>query len=281
MPTPTQAALFGGGIDPDAQAWIGAVRSAGSGASLATISSVNSLVRKLKASGLWYKSYMIDACCGNDLTASLVRLKVPDGISRSYTNVNLVSGDYSETVGRTGDGSSKYLRSGINLSTAGWSSSSLMLWAYHRATVSAGTSRISIGATATGAGATALGWALTGSVEAVGIANTNANNSSEFGGRVSPSQTGFVGGGTNGSRVNQLYINGSIQATTGTATGSFNDAELFVLASNNSSSGGLSPAGYSNRPTTFVMITQGLSATECSTLNSLIQGFESAMGRNV
>ncbi len=278
MPTPTQAAIYTAG-DSDVSAWRAAVGAAGGSVSSTTYQAVSKAVRDLKGTGLWAKIYMLDLCCGADLTSSLVRQKVPLGIARGYTNTNFVAGDYTEATGRAGDGSTKYLDTLIDASVLGYSTSSLMLWAYTRtAIVGTGTTRMSIGAGATAG--TVLGWVNTGSEEAVAIARVST--ATELAGRVGTSTTGFLGGGTNGSRVATFYKNGSATGSTATETGSgFNNATFFVHASNNSTTGTKTPGQYNTRTISSSLITEGLSATEASTLYTIINTFETALGRNV
>jgi len=79
------------------------------------LSSLEAALRPLVASTAWQKIRELWVPTGNTLTAALVKIKaaiIADGTeNRSLINVNFVSGDYSPTVGITGDGSSKYLYS--------------------------------------------------------------------------------------------------------------------------------------------------------------------------
>jgi len=79
------------------------------------LSSLEAALRPLVASTAWQKIRELWVPTGNTLTAALVKIKaalIAAGTeNRSLINVNFVSGDYSPTVGITGDGSSKYLYS--------------------------------------------------------------------------------------------------------------------------------------------------------------------------
>lgn len=110
------------GSHPDAQAWRNAVVSNGGSVSSSTLKAVNDFCKSIDAAGIRDKFYRLNLFCGTGLEAALVPLY--RGASRTGTqygnttdtNVNFVSGDYVETgstAGLTGNGSTKYLNTGL------------------------------------------------------------------------------------------------------------------------------------------------------------------------
>jgi hypothetical protein len=261
-------------LTPETQAWVAAVNAAGSGVSGSTQRAVDRYVRDLIANRLWDKIYMLDCCAGNNLTASLVRLKVPAGVARAYTNNNFVAADFTETGangGRKGDGTTKYLDTGINEKALGFGLSDTMRFCYRRETNAAGTTRLDIGSAGAGFN-NYSGWLLSGSTEAVYMATVIAAG---VGGATSLS--GLLGGGCSGSRTQQFYHNGLPIGTPNAATGDFPNINLFAHANNN----GGNPNARSTARTSQFLVTMGFSASEVLKLYNIVQAFETAMGRAV
>jgi hypothetical protein len=276
MTPAAQLLLYGPSIDADAKAWARAVIAAGSTVTRSAVLAVSRETKALKATGLWDKVLMALPCAGNNLTAALVRLKVPTGVAVSATNNNFTAAAYTEATGITGDGATQYLGLGINPITRSYSTSSFGLWAYTRtAVVGTGTSRNTIGSgDAAGANLTGLGWINSGAQESGGIGRDPLDT---YAAGSATSVTGFLGITANGSRVNQFYRNGAAVGATGTMTDTFANREMFAHALNLNGSA----SGFCNRAISSIYITTGLSAAEAVTFNSLVQAFESALARNV
>jgi hypothetical protein len=96
--------------DADAATYFAAIASAGSSITTANKAAVNAFIVGCKADSIWDA---IKASCllagPDDLTGALVPL-----VGSAPTNNNFVSGDYSRTLGLTGDGSTKYLNANRN-----------------------------------------------------------------------------------------------------------------------------------------------------------------------
>ncbi len=257
-------------------AWRDAIEAAGSSVSPETMAAANAFARDMKTAGLWEKCIMIDLCAGDNLAAALVRLKVPAGVSRAYTNLNFVSGDYAETTGLTGNGTTKSLDTGLNPVALGWSASSLMLWNYTRtANVTPGVTSYVFGSLWAGANITALGWVSGGSKDTIGIAAAGAT---EYAGGSATPVTGFLGGGTNGSRSQQFYRNGAPVGAAVMASGDFSNVTLGRFGRNEP---GPYPGNYTARTLSSSFITLGMSPAEVSVFYSIVQAFETALGRAV
>lgn len=94
-------------VDPDAADYFARIVSAGSSISSANQAAVNEFVVGCKADGIWsaIKASCL-LCAADSLAGALVPL-----VGTAPTNNNFVSGDYSRTLGLTGNGSTKTLNS--------------------------------------------------------------------------------------------------------------------------------------------------------------------------
>lgn len=103
-------------LNPEVTAWLVRVAAAGGTVSASTIAAVDAFVSAAKAGGFWALFRRLNLCCG-DFAASFVPLVNTSG-GTTDTNVNLVSGDYSESLGWQTDGSTKYVNTGYTPSEA-------------------------------------------------------------------------------------------------------------------------------------------------------------------
>jgi hypothetical protein len=106
---------------PEALAWRDAVVANSGTVSASTLAAVTTFCRSIDAAGIRDRFYRLNLFCGDGLSAVLVPLY--RGQSRTGaqygntadTNVNFVSGDYTLASGLTGNGSNKYLQTGVRL----------------------------------------------------------------------------------------------------------------------------------------------------------------------
>jgi hypothetical protein len=106
----------------DAQDWVNRVYANGGTVSTSTATAVNSFCNDIDAAGIRDRFYRLNLFAGTGLNAALVPVYRGDSLGGTQygnttdTNVGLfVSGDYAETVGLTGNGTSKYLNTGFNV----------------------------------------------------------------------------------------------------------------------------------------------------------------------
>lgn len=91
--------------DPDAQAWVNNVYSAGSTVNAAVARAVNDFVVGCKTDGIWSAIKAACILCGADtLAGALIPL-----VGAAPTNFSFVSTDYNRLTGLAGNGSTKYL----------------------------------------------------------------------------------------------------------------------------------------------------------------------------
>jgi hypothetical protein len=108
-----------GGVHPDAAAWRSAVVANGGSVSASTMQAVSTFCASIDAAGIRDKFYRLNLFCGSNLNAALVPLyRSPSRTGTQFgnatdTNVNFVSGDYSESQGISSDVAGKVLNTGL------------------------------------------------------------------------------------------------------------------------------------------------------------------------
>jgi len=111
--------------NPDLEFWILNGGSASSG----TLNAMNTFCNSIDSAGLRDKFYRLNLFCGSNLTSCLLPIyfgrrwnSSPYGFANGDRNFNFVSGDYTETGvsgGLLGDGSTKYLDTGVTINQIG------------------------------------------------------------------------------------------------------------------------------------------------------------------
>lgn len=88
------------------------VLAAGGTIQAATLNAVDAFVDNTKASGVWQLLVDVGVFAGDQLTAALVKLKYPNGVQSTLTNIGFLNGDYAVNTGLIGRGA-QYLRTGV------------------------------------------------------------------------------------------------------------------------------------------------------------------------
>lgn len=259
---------FGGG-DPDAMAWAAAVIANGGTYSASTLAAVNTFVLSAKASGYWSKLNRINLFCGDQLAACLVPLKAGGG-SATETNVNFVSGDYSEATGLTGNGSTKYLRTGL-VPSVSLTLNDTHLAVYNRAAGAAG-GGIHIG-TRNGATLLELSAPFT---DGVAYSSHYNNTTGAVSGAVAANY-GLIVGSRESAASHAVYKNGSSVASNATSGGALLATEIYVFASDNIGAG----AGFVSHSMGAYSVGAGLTAADVTAYATHMEAFQDALGRGV
>lgn len=260
---------IGRSVDADAAAWGAAVVANGGTYSAATLAAVSAFCISAKASNYWSKLNRINLFCGDQLAAALVPLKVGGG-SATETNVNFVSGDYTEATGLTGNGSTKYLRTGLIPSV------SLTLGDQHWAAYNR--SSATSGATAS---------VVMGAFDAVnrieidlpytdGLAYVQITGATLF--SVNPAEPyGFMLATRTAPTASVLYRNAVSIATNAAVSTALPTVEAYVFGMNNNGAvafpGAAPCGGYS--------VGLGLTAADVAAYNTHMEAFQDALGRGV
>jgi len=261
-----RAAAAAGGYDADAQAFFDRVTTAGGTLSTTEKNAVNQLVLDMKSAGIWSSMKAIYPMVGASAAACAQNLK-----SSSFTGT-FSSGWTFSANGVQGNGSSAFFNTALNTST-NLTSTSTHLSIYVRNNSNAGAPYDL--ANATNAGMTTdptyLISRYSSGLAYIGIADTNY--ATTF---ATSDSRGFWSGGTNGSRAQILYKNGTSVAT-GTGSGSFANNNLYLGAAN----GGGASAFFTDKQYAFCSIGDGLSGTNQSNLYTAVQAFQTTLSRNV
>lgn len=270
MTPATQILLFGSKIDADALTWRSNVVANGGSVSPATLRAVSNFAKQCKLAGIWSKINRLNLFCGDQLAACLVPLKVGAG-SATDANTNFVSGDYTQATGLTGNGSTKYLDTGLPQNTLPAASRHLMTY-----------ERVRSG----NAFAGSIGAESSGSIQRWGILNNGAATTVAY--SMSSTTTGptatsvsdvgtFIGTSSSGT-AGVLYINGVSRATSSGLTAATPSAlTIFVFALNQNGS----PFIRSAVNLCAYSIGEHLTSGDVTAYNSILETFQDSLGRGV
>lgn len=257
-----------GSDDPAVSSWMARVGGNGGTVGSSTKSAVATLVTALKTAGVWPKIQRMNLFAGTGLAACAVPLINTAGGTLD-TLTNFVESDYSESTGLTGDGSTKYLNTGMLASALTANSTHWSVY-YKRAT--AGNQQLHIGATEStnafhGSAAASNGTILSDQYDASTSRLTNAVSA----------PYGFACGSRVASNDHKIYKGATQVATSSTGvTGALPARNIFVFARN----AGF-PFEYSAGPLAMYSVGAGLTPTEVADFATAIQAFQSALGRSV
>lgn len=262
------------GFHPEAAAWKTAVVANGGSVSGTTLSAVDKFCKTIDAAGIRDRFYRLNLFAGTGLSACLVPLyRGPSFAGTQYgnttdTNNNFVSGDYAETGasgGLAGNGSSKYLNTGLKASEIGVSGHAAI---YHRATIAnAGAAMVRVS---------------DGVAHIFGLDySTGVTNMRGFWGSASTAAFGATGGGfhavTRRSATDlECYRNGSSVGTNTTSVTPTAPAQPFyIFASNQNGSAGI----YSAASLQGYSLGLSMTASQVTSYDTAMQTFQTALSR--
>jgi len=266
-------------IHKEAAAWKTAVVSNGGSVSGSTLKAVSKFCRDIDAAGLRGIFYRLNLFAGTGLNAALVPLyRGPSSSGTQYgntvdTNVGpFVSGDYSESSGLQGNGTSKYLQTGFpgNTVLAGNRHQS----AYEIAR-DPNAYRLLMGVQ-DDAGGTYY-WTLGN-----GAAATTTSASFYF----SVSSTNNTVGGhwvasDAASNYFGLYKNGVISASSANTTKATANARTVLVFASNTNPNSVAPGNYTAARMGGYSIGLGMSASQAAAYYTAMQALQTALARNV
>jgi len=256
-PTPSFA------YDSEVLAWISAVGANGGTVSQATKDAANTAMVAVKAAGLRSFIYHWNLYAGNQFAACQCPL-VHDLGNSPDTFANFVAGDYTESNGLTGDGTSKHLDSGVVPTNLGIDDSAIGICVK----------------TVSNAGGVDIGDFQVGANFLL-IAVQNANSFARMGPVAELITGGVTGSGTytvsrsvaDGAR---LYKNGTnIGNIIATPTGTLPAFNIIVHALDNN---GL-PGSWSASSITGFHVTKSMTATQMVTWHTILNNFNTTLGR--
>ncbi len=254
-------------LDRITQGLESAIISAGGTLSSTSASAFDTFIRQCRTAGILNKIRMYGPIIGSNLQAALVAI-VGDGAGNftftSATGVNLVSGDYTESTGITGNTSNKYIDIGVQ-STAATGAFGF----YLRSIIPNTSARSLMGAN--------------DGTDQFFVQQTTTTYIARFGKTSGPSISGQVPIGSShvdrsSSTSIDYYVNGSVVQNVATSVTPASIAiPWYVMARNNAGS----PVQWCAGPFSGYWITDSLSPTEVLDLHNAINALQTALGRAV
>ena len=262
------AAAVGGSYDSEAQAYFDAIVSNGGTISTASKGYVNTFILAAKSHGYWSKIKHINLFAGDQLSAALVAIKPGVGTSVD-TNHNFVGGDYTESGGLVGNGSTKYLDTGMLASSL--SANDTHIAQYNKTNETSSTSAIGAAYLADSVFSCHFPYS--------GTLYSDQYNSGGSAGRVS---TGCVSAGLHiGTRTSSsahvIYVAGSSVASSSTSGGTLSTIayNCFVFCRNDAGT----PNYFFNAAMIGYSFGSGLSSTDASNFSTDWAALQGALGR--
>ena len=264
-------------VHPEAAAWSARVVANGGSVSGTTMSAVSKFCAAIASAGIRDRFYRLNLFCGTGLNAALVPLyRGPSLGGTQYggatdTNVGpFVSGDFAEAGaggGLKGNGTSKYLDTGVLLDTLHSSFPSLHMSAYVTATAS---TPAYVGGLFSGG---ASGFALGVGVQQLGgtVAITDVASVSLAGNHLVSR--------TAADSLAYYRNSTSVSSSSASASSATNAAQkVFVLSRSGATN---APVGYSDQYFRSYSLGLGLTNAQVAAYYSAMQAFQTALGRNV
>ena len=261
--------------------WASRVVSNGGTASMRTIRAVSRFCSEIQAAGIRDRFHRLNLFCGTGLSSVLVPLYRGQSFGGTTfggttdTNVNFVAGDYAETSGLTGNGSTKYLNTGFPANT-----------------IAAGSAHLGIGILAANtltSARTGIG-AYNGSTLSFEIAMRNGfasapccyftrfNTASDrFGDDVGTGAATLAAGNIVASWPT-MYRNGAASGTTATTSQNYSAAHSFFVFANNNAGGGV--ISYTDARFGWYSIGSTMTGTQVTAFNAALTRFYTALGRS-
>ena len=269
-------------LHPEAERWLSDVYGNGGACGRETMRAVSRFCADIDAAGIRDRFYRLNLFCGTGLSAALVPLYRGQSLGGTQfggatdTNSNFVSGDYVETGstgGLLGNGSSKYLNTGLNANVMPDLAQSGHLSVYAAGTFSG---QIALGVYAF----TNPPFVVTHESE-LQLGATQANthvNLNASGQTPSYTSPAFIVGSRTSTTNHIGYANG-VAGTAVTATANFaNPAQPFFVFARNLGGG---PAVHFGQRLRSYSIGLGMTGSQVTAFNNATQALQAALGRNV
>jgi len=269
---------------PEAADWANRVRTNGGTVRGSTLNAVSKFCRDIDAAGIRDRFFRLSLMCGNsDASLNAVRTPLFRGPSlggtqyggTTDTNNNFVAEDYSETSGLQGNGSTKYLDTGVPMNFANLRNYHLSSYV---SSITSGNPGF-IGADTNGDGVSPRAFqALISFGTAprqwiwynIGTSFRESNSSSNS---YAPGLlTGVGSASANNLYVGATSVASALAATSETISQTF---PIYVFATNNNSAAGT----YANARLGGYSLGLTMTATQVGQYNAALADFNSAMGR--
>lgn len=251
-------------LDIDAKAFITATGIS----SLTQINAIDKLVKGLKGAGLWSKMYAIYPIVGGSATTHKYNLKDPRDLDAAFRLVFSGTVTHSSS-GMVSNGSSGFANTKLTPS-ATLSLNNTHLSMYSRTAVNDATAFRDMGVS-------------TSTVNNINMLIRFANNhryqvnSNTLSSVAAATAAGLYVMNRVTSTDQEVYMNGVSMATAAIASSGLPSLPIYLMALNNNGATTL----YSTRQYAFTTIGQGLTSGEASSLYTIVQAFQTTLGRQV
>jgi hypothetical protein len=209
---------------------------------------------------------------GNNLAAVGTKLWHLSAGQDKLTLINFVEGDYARSQGLTGDGSSKYAKTGL-VPSGNLAANSITIALYTKVETPASQMDLYTQSSSTSALGLIIKWS-------DGKAYWDSNNSTAGAGRISTTSTTLLPGFKLGTRTTatntRIHRNGTSVASGSTSGGTLPTHELYLLAGNNAGT----PMFFSSKTIGLYLIGTGWTAAQITSINAIVQNTMKALGRN-
>ena len=269
------------GVHPEAAAWRTAVIANGGTVSGGTLNAVSKFCADIDAAGIRDRFLRANLVCGDSLLAALVPLYRGQSSTGTQlgnttdTNNNFVSGDYTLATGLQGNGSTKYLITGVNASNLNRNSTHLGVYG----------TNLNDASTSYGSLAGARDGSALNLIQLDGKNTVAANR--YFSGALnsvvvagSPAATsGHVIGVSVSSTDLSMYVAGSSTGLTATdrTSGTLVAQPIYIFANNFNGS----PSDRSGMRCRAYSFGIGMTAAQVLKFYNALQTFQTSLGRNV
>ena len=244
--------------DPDADAFFARVTTAGGTLSATEQSAITTLVKKMKADGIWSKMKAIYPMVGASAAACAQNLK-----SSSFTGSFTATGWTFASTGATPNGTSAYMDTGLNANAQlNINSSHISYYARNLNTSTGFNVIMGIGST------TCYMQGSNNSVINTQLAGFTAS--------VIDTPIGFLMGNKQNSTTQQTYKNNLSSTSTGSTT-SFSSTSQNIIIGNYDTGGAFG----TNSECAFSSIGDGFSNVEALALYNIVQNFNTTLSRQV
>jgi hypothetical protein len=258
-------------IDVDALAFFAKVTAAGGTLSATERLAIDTLVKQMKADGIWTKMKAIYPMVGASAAACAQNLK-----SSSFTGTFNGGWTFAST-GVTPNGTSAFMDTSLNMSS-NLSQNNLHLSYYSRTTTANNAQEVGVNNTAAAVYNPQYGLIVRnaiGNTSSSTFGNYNLNNASV----ANLASSAYFALGTRTSNIlNKLYRNGSAIATDTTTNISNALSFNFYIGASN---GGGAAFQFSNKQCAFASIGDGLNDTEVSNFYDAVQAMQVTLSRQV
>jgi hypothetical protein len=269
-------------LHPSVMAYVNTMRSTTGGNYAMTVNeidAVNNMVKAMVANGIWSKMKAVYPVIGGTAAAHKYNLVDPRDADAAYRLAFNGGGWTHSSTGMTPNGTSSWANTFLNLSTVLSVSSGHV--SYYSRTQLLLSSNVDMGAS-TGGGSADLSSLIIGRNTNSSLFSWGTQAANTLASISSSSSQGFFIGNQNAATAagRNIYRNGIVGvAATSYGSPSMPNATIAIGALNNPTTGGA--VLFSSRQCAFASIGTGLTATEAKAFSTIVQAYQTKLGRQV